>query len=383
MESEESRLKRLLPVGASLGVVAILFGYQFLFQGGKEHLGPDSTIYLAAARGEVVIRPFHSRVLAPFAASVVAKVTGLSLETAFHFLTITSLLVSLLMLGILLARAGAPSRYQAGIILAFGSGMAIVFGHTPILVDPEILILTCLTLLALDRGLLGLALVGVCLAALTKDYGVALVLPWATEAFRKGRWRLLVGALAPVIVVVMTTMRPALPNPYYSYAAKYQVSLLRDLGPLVYVKTVYTWLWVAMWPVLVGSSLDLLVNIRRLSCLSRAQVWYGAMLVSVPVLLVSDWDRTFMLLVPFACLAGAGSETATGISRCVLVAVGGLATALARPYYTENTPPRALMLGLIVISAVASVLIVLDLAIVYVRRPSVARLPATAQTDPG
>jgi hypothetical protein len=61
----------------------------------------------------------------------------------------------------------------------------------------------------------------------------------------------------------------------------------------------------------------------------------------------------------------------------------GYTKALARPYYTETTLPRALMLGLIGISAATAVLIIVDLAMVYGRRLSVTPLPATAQTDIG
>jgi hypothetical protein len=365
-KNEESRSKAWLLLAGSLSAVAAVFAYQFLFHNGRGHLGPDSLVYVAMAKGQVVIRPYHSRVLAPLMASLLANVTGVSVDSAFHLLTIASLLASLLMLANLLARAGAPSRYQAGIVLAFGSGIAVLFGQVPILVDPELLAFTCLTLIALDRCMLGLALVGVCLAALTKDYGVALVLPWAAEAYRNAGWRALAGALAPVLLVVIATSLPSLPNAYYINAPSYQVTLLRELGSLVYFKTIYIWAWVAMWPVLLISALELLLNIKRPSGLKRAQVWYAAILVAVPVLLVGDWDRSFMLLVPFACLASAPLSFITDVSPCWLLAAGGLATALARPYYTVAAPPRALTVALIAVSAASSGLIIFAVAKRYV-----------------
>jgi hypothetical protein len=362
VENLKSTAKRWFPVAGSLTVVAVLFGYQALFQGGSEHPGPDGRNYIAAAQGQPVIRPFNSRVLAPLAAASVARVTRLTVAGAFILLTVASLFGALVMLAHLLARAGAPARYQACIILAFGAGMAVLFGHSPVLVDPEVLFFSCLTLIALDRGMVVLALAGVCLAALTKEHGIALVLPWAVETFRKSGWRPLVGALIPVLLLVSVTLLPALPNPFYTDTAKYQMTLLSYLGPSIYLKTIYIWAWVAMWPVLLVSALELFARIKKPSSLRHPQIWYGAMMVAVPVLLMGDWDRAFMLLVPLACLACAASSFAADRYRCILLALGGFATALARPYYTVTAPPRVLMIALIGISAAASGLIAFDVA---------------------
>src|SRR5262249_26130439 len=100
----------------ALALVFALFAYQYFAQGGREYLSPDGHNYLPSARGESVIHPISSRVLGPTMARFISSTTGLSEQRAFHIITITSLLCSLVILINILGRGGASIAYRLVVI---------------------------------------------------------------------------------------------------------------------------------------------------------------------------------------------------------------------------------------------------------------------------
>ena len=178
----------------AFALVGSLFAYQFFYQDGRYSSTPDGIRYLAAARGETVDLPYNSRIVVPLVASLIARLTAVSVSTAFNILTITGLLGSLLLLVYLLERRGVFGLYSAALITAFGAGLAVFHGKYPTLVDMPLLLLTCLTIVALDHGKLFVALAIICIAALTKEYGVLLTLAWAIQAYKQKGAYILVGA---------------------------------------------------------------------------------------------------------------------------------------------------------------------------------------------
>src|SRR5262249_27600306 len=154
--------------------------------GGSAHRILDSSAYLQISNGEQVSVPFNTRIVTPLLARLIASVAGLSPSAAFQVLTPITLLASLLLLSEAIRKRGGSATWQAGVLLAFGCSLAVTFGYTPVLADPMLLLLVCLTIAALDAGHLAVALSLACLAALTKEYGVVLGLVWSSHAYRRG-----------------------------------------------------------------------------------------------------------------------------------------------------------------------------------------------------
>jgi hypothetical protein len=353
VQAEEINKRRIL-VAIALSLIAGVFAYQFFLQDGRHYVSPDGEWYLASARGEIAVEPFSLRIIGPLLISVLTTLTGLSPQAAFQLVTFASVIGSLLLLLKILRTHGAPFSYQLAILMAFGSGLAALFGHMPVLVDPLLLLFTCLFLFAVDRKGIAVGLMFVCLATLTKEYAVFLTLAWLVRAFRQIGWRAVPISLVPVaLLIAARALIPSLPNDYFSIGAlNYQESLISN--PWTYFKTIYIWAWVALWPVGLLSVLGIVATIRQRSRLSIDQIQCCAMLLAVPVLMISDWDRTFVILVPFFCLAAASSARLVHKLRfSMLLCLGAFATALARPYYV-TPPPVSLRLGIICVSIVAT-----------------------------
>src|SRR5436853_376706 len=358
LQSNERRLSQSVLLIRAFAIVARLYAYQFWIQGGRDYLNPDGYVYLAVARGEAVVRPHNTRLVVPFLASQVAGVLGLSTHTVFLIITPVCLFASLLLLAKLLAQRGVTPAYQAAVVLALGAALAVMFGHMPVLVDTPLLLLACLTIAALDRQKLLLALALVCVAALTKEYGVFLALPWAVEAYRKFGWRMAGGLLIPFALLAVTVaLQPAQPRVTTGELFGYQQSLIAQFGLLAYGKTLIIWMWAALWPILGFLTFHVLSAARRRVTLTTDQLRYAAVLFSAPLLLLSDIDRVAMCIVPFACMAGATIGAFQEARFCALLACGGLATALARPLYTEVGVPRVFTLTMIAVCLAASTLL--------------------------
>jgi hypothetical protein len=325
-------------------LLAGLFLYHFFLQGGQTAISPDGSRYLAMARGETVDLPFNTRLVGPFVVSVIAYLFGVSVQTAFHLVTASSLLASLLLIIYLLASQGNSVTYQLGVLIAFGAELAVFYGFLPILVDGLLLLLTCLLIVALHKDKLALGLIIICLAALTKEYGVLLALPWAIHAYKKrARRGYLAAASLPVLLLTAAILLlPGQPGAYQNYQ-DYASTQLRYRAFWLYLDNLYNYLklgyiqaWGAVWPVLLLSTLAIFKKYVARRAFAIEDLYYAIMMVTVPVLLTADWNRTFMILVPFASLAAISMPIAQRMRFGVPLALGGLATALSRSYYTVN-----------------------------------------------
>src|SRR5262245_39368058 len=104
--------------GTALSWLAIvisvgIYGAHFLFGGGTIHLILDSAAYLGVASGEGSGVPFDTRVFAPSVAVLIAKLSGVSIPTAFQLLTPPALFGSLLILRRCIKRRGGSEEWQA------------------------------------------------------------------------------------------------------------------------------------------------------------------------------------------------------------------------------------------------------------------------------
>ena len=358
----------------AFALVGSLFAYQFFFQGGRYSSTPDGVYYLAAAQGETVELPYNSRIVVPLVASLIARLTAVSVSAAFHILTITSLLGSLLLLVYLLERRGVFGVYSAALVTAFGAGLAIFHGKYPTLLDMPLLLLTCLTIVALDHGKLFVALAIICVAALTKEYGALLTLAWAVQAYKqKGAYTVACAILPVAVVVAAVLLSPSRPGVYPTHQSflisqlKYQAFWLYPEYLFNYFKLTYFWAWGAVWPVLLLSAWALIKTLRDGSVFTMDDRRYGAMMFATPILLTGDWDRTFVLLVPFACLALASSHFARDVRFCLLLGVGGLSTAMLRWYYIPHYGEDTSVYFYKLILAVVSVSTAAALAVIWCR----------------
>ncbi|MEK6406940.1 MAG: hypothetical protein AABN34_08255 [Acidobacteriota bacterium] len=242
----------------------------------------------------------------------------------------------------------------------------MTFGYIPILVDPAFLLFTCLTIAALDAGHLLAALALACIAALTKEFGLFLGPIWAFYAYRQGFRRVayagLIVPLATLLIVLFARQSiagigfPGWPSFASHLMFEYQWSVFRLRGPGHYAKLVYMWSWCGLWPVFLISTYSLLSCFMKRERVSADQIGFALLLTGLPVLLLGDWSRNLTILVPFACVVATAHPLARDRYFGLLLALGGLSTALARPLHGEPLP-RALSLTMAVISVVSSLLI--------------------------
>src|SRR5262249_18565791 len=141
---------------------------------GSSHRILDSWAYLEISASQSAGVPFDIRILVPWLAAHIASFSGFSVSSAYNLLTSLALLGSLLIVRQLLAKRGSSWQWQTAVLLAFGCSLAVTFGYTPILVDPFLLLVTCLTIVTLDGGKLIVALALTCVAVLTKEFGLFL-----------------------------------------------------------------------------------------------------------------------------------------------------------------------------------------------------------------
>jgi hypothetical protein len=344
-----------------------IYAAHFFFGGGGSHLILDSYAYLELSNGQQTAVPFNSRIATPFFASLISSATGLSTSAAFKLLTPVALLTSLLVLRSIIRRRGGSAEWQAAVLLAFGCSLAVTFGYTPILVDPTLLLLTCLAIAALDAGHLPAALALACIAALTKEFGLFLGPIWSFYAYRRGFRKLAyAGLIVPVAALLIVLFArqssagvgfPGWPTLASHLMFEYQLSVFRQRGPGDYAKLVYMWSWCGLWPALFISTSSLLYRrCKKRIKITEDQVGFAVLLISMPVLLLSDWSRNLIILVPFACTVATAHQLARDRDFGLLLALGGLSTALARPFHGEPLP-HSLSLTMTVISVVSSLLI--------------------------
>lgn len=345
---------------------ALLYALHFYFGGGRSKLITDSAAYLMMARGEVLDAPYSSRVLEPFICSNISSALGVSHLAAFQIVTAVALLASLFLLRYLIGNLGGPVEWQAAVLLAFGCGLAVTFGYTPVMIDPLLLFFACLTAVALDRGYIGAAVIFASLAALTKEYGLLLAFVCSLYAWRRGNRNLAwSAALFPLsIFVVVALTRPVSPSvsvqswtSFLSAMFGYHAYLFRFRGASEYPKLLYMWLWSVLWPTLLIAAGVVLVSVRNRIKMRDHELAFTVFLVALPFLLLGDWGRALLIAVPFACAVSACHPLARDARLAALLAVGGLSTALARPFHGEPAPPRTLTVVMTVVSCASSLLI--------------------------
>jgi len=91
--------------------------------------------------------------------------------------------------------------------------------------------------------------------------------------------------------------------------------------------------------------------------MTASQIGFAVMLLATPLLLLGDWGRSLLIAVPFAAIAAASHPLARDRYFIFLLALGGLSTALARPFHSTPPPPRALTVVMTAISVAASLMI--------------------------
>jgi len=358
--------KPILPLLA-LAISGVLFGLHFFVGGGYERLLTDSEAYLYIAQGGHIGAPYNVRFFGPFAASAISRVFGISALAAFHILTPLVLIASLILLGRLLKRRGGSVEFQAAVLLALGCALAATFGYIPVMVDPLLLVLTCLTLVALESDYLIAAIACATLGALTKEYGLFLALIVFLVAYRNGRRKLaLIGILLPagLMLAVMILNRSGSTSfnvadwpRFVSAMFGYHPSLVRFRGWADYLKIQYMWSWSVLWPIMVIAAAGVVSSLRDRIRMTASQIGFAVMLVAMPLLLLGDWGRSLLIAVPFAVIAAAADPLARDRYFIFLFALGGLSTALARPFHSTPRPPTALTLAMTAISAAASLMI--------------------------
>jgi hypothetical protein len=382
-----------------LALVVALYVHQFFVQGGIDHVSPDGEQYLSLLGGSPPGWPKNVRVLQPGLAFLISTITGLSFADGFRLLTPLELLLSTVLLWHLLRRRGASVAWQAANILVVGCPLAVLFGHAPVLVDPLLLLLACGLIVALDHARLGIGLLFVCLAVITKEYGIVLAVPWAVSALRmRSRAAALGGFLVPCILSVALKVlapRQHIPDwaegqeffgmgPFIRGSLGYHPSLFRELGPATYLKTTYIWLWALGWPFFL---LAIAGTIRRLAAREALgpdlQRFFALFVVSWPLLLIADSDRAILFVVPFACLAATTHALTRNQLFVWVVALGGVATALARPAYYVISPPRVIVTAMIGLSLAASGLVLASCILYWFRRRQTDGSPMASCDGPG
>ena len=344
-----------------------LYALHFLVGGGRTKLINDSQAYLLLAEGERVVgAPFSSRIFAPFIASLIALASGVSSLLAFQILTLAAFIASLVLLRRIIANHGGSAEWQAAVLLAFGCALAATFGYTPVMADPVLLLLACVTILALDRGYFVAAVVLSCLAALTKEYGLLLGFASCLVAWHRGHRKVAyVGALLPAIflLLAMFIASGTSGSSFVSWQGfvtamfGYHTYLFHFRGASDYPKLLYMWSWSALWPVLVIAGGVVFSGLRKGIKMGDQELAFSLMLVALPFLLLGDWGRALLIVVPFGCAVATSHPLARNGQFATLLAIGGLSTALARPLHSEPLLPHILTLTMTIISLAASLLI--------------------------
>jgi hypothetical protein len=149
-------------------------------------------------------------------------------------------------------------------------------------------------------------------------------------------------------VIGAALLSPARPGVYPSHEAfvisqlRYQAFWLYPEYFFNFLKLAYFWAWGAAWPPLLFSVSVVLNKIVSRSALTMDETRFLAALVAAPILLTGDWDRTFMLVAPFACIAAMAAPLTREARFTFLLGAGGLATSMARSYYFSSNAGNVL-----------------------------------------
>ena len=376
--------KQFLP-WTSLVCSVLLYALHFFVGGGRSKLINDSRAYLTMTDGASAGTPYDSRVFGPFIASIIAFLSGISSHSAFQILTVASFIGGLLLIRKIIADQRGSFEWQAAVVLALGCALAATFGYTPVMVDPLLFVLSCLTVIALDRNYWWSVLVLSVLAALTKEYGLLLGLAGSVVAWRRNnrKFAILLTVLPCVVLLVAMVVgsdskRPVLDtwNGFINAMFGYHKYLFEFRGAVQYFEILYMWAWSVLWPVLVIAAGLVFSRFGRHEKRTHHEIGFAFMLVAIPILLVGDWGRALLIIVPFACAVATSHPLARNASFAALLALGGLSTALARPFHSEYGVPRIFTLVMIAISIASTVLIGL-------KTVRFAASSTTPQLDPG
>jgi hypothetical protein len=230
-------------------------------------------------------------------------------------------------------------------------------------------LLTCLTMLALRRDQLLVSLFIISVAALTKEYGSLLALAWAAHAYKtRGVYAAFAAVIPALIVVLVIAFAHGQSGAYQSYTdfvghqLRYQAFWLHPEYFSNALKFIYFQAWGALWPVFVLALLALFRKWRLRDKLNLDDIHFLAMLFSLPILLTADWDRTFILIIPFAVVTAPFISASQDMRFGIALGVGGLATALARAFYLSgvlrNTPSSAYKAAAFSMSLAATLLLI-------------------------
>jgi hypothetical protein len=299
-----------------------MYTNRFVYDNGQERITPDGIEYLKAAKNEPVGDPFSTRILGPTLARLINASDPVR---AFHVITPISLILSLFSI-LWLLYPKSPVLF----FTALGSGFAITIGMTyggmPVLVDPLLLLFSSGVALCLYHQKLLQALAFICLAVLTKEYGVLLFAPWAYAAWSKKKSYLILGLLCVSALAFHHITNAAGYNAFnYSRGSLLIAQLLYYPDQISYLglwrglARLYYAAWLGLLPLLILIVVVALkergISIAVFAC------------VGLPLLVLGDWQRTTNLLYPFLAWAMAGScfskdkSWSLSVAGCVLISV--------------------------------------------------------------
>jgi hypothetical protein len=400
---DDSRPKVTLGAAALIGGIllttTLVYFWQLRAEQGSSYVSPDGAFYVALAQGSVFRPPVGNRVLKPYLAACLSSVMGLPTLQSFHALTLAELLGGLFCLLSALARGGASLHACAAALASLGLPMAVFYGAVPVLIDPTVFLFACLSLLCIEAAPFGVSLAVVCLSVSAKEYAIFLALPLACAEWCRGRRANAVAALAVpagVLVLLMHRASAGAPGPVLQSATvpalsaflnrllTYHRSLATSGGVGAYLKTLYIWSWAVAWPVLLVTFADAVAAVRRPARTAAPDVYLLALVPSLPLLLLSDWDRSFLLIAPYAffhqCIVRPHRRDGRFLA---IVTAGCVATAFARPIYRVVAPPPWARVGFILLSLSATAMVVLELGRrlhEWWNRPRLASPPAAIES---
>jgi hypothetical protein len=224
---------------------------------------------------------------------------------------------------------------------------------------------------------------------LTKEFGLFLGPIWAFYAYRRGLGKLAwAGLIAPIVTLVIVLLLrrsdAALAffgwRPYaFHYLFDYQLSVLRLRGLTDYTKLLYMGWWCALWPSILVATMCLRSGSMGSRGIDVYRIGFAVLLVCLPLLLLGDWSRNLIVLVPFASVVAASHPLARDRFFVGLFAIGGFTTALARPFHGDSPTPQGIVVTVTILSLISSILILTKIVrfIASTSRPD-ARIAETA-----
>lgn len=344
----------------------LVFCFHFFLGGGSTKLINDSRAYLVLAEGGRAGIPFDSRILGPFIVSTLKAVFGLPSIGAFQLLTFISLIASLLLMRKITSEQRGLPVWQAAVLLTLGCASATTFGYTPVMVDLLLLVLASLTVLAVARNRWMAVLVLSVLSAVTKEYGILLGIACGALAWSRNHKKLAPAiALSPIFVLIAVLWIKSSPGPlppdtwqgFVDAMLGYHKSLFNFRGTREYFELLYMWSWSVLWPVLAIAIGVLFARFRSGDQMTDLEIVFTVMLFALPILLLGDWGRSLLIIVPFASAVATRHEITRSRHFVALIAIGGVSTAVARPFHGGFLIPEALRIAMTITSIASSVLI--------------------------